>query len=116
MLIIWLSYWFDIAEIKSLESHVDEFMIPTSEELIPIYFSPTKMEDAGSKFLTLAEISAKIVAFGNLKKNPDPRRLGAIMTRLGFTKERKGHEKRTGYYVFEHTQADIERMHQPDIF
>jgi hypothetical protein len=82
LLIIWLSYWFDIAEIKSLESHVDEFMIPTSEELIPIYFSPTKMEDAGSKFLTLAEISAKIVAFGNLKKNPDPRRLGAIMTRL----------------------------------
>ena len=111
------NYWFDIAEIKSLESHVDEFMIPTSEEeLIPIYFSPAKMEDAGSKFLTLAEISAKIVAFGNLKKNPDPRRLGAIMTRLGFTKERKGHLKRRGYYVREHIDSEIQQMHQPDVF
>lgn len=111
------NYWFDEADIKLLERHVDEFMVPTSEEeLIPIYYSPARLEDTGSKFLTLAEIAAKIVAYGNLKKSPDPRRLGAIMTRLGFVKERKGHDKRTGYYVFEHTSAEIEKMHQPDIF
>lgn len=111
------NYWFDLDDIQSLEQHVETFMIPTSEEeLIPIYFSPARLEDAGSKFLTLAEIAAKIVAFGNLKKSPDPRRLGAIMTKLGFTKERKGHDKRRGYYVREHIQSEIEQMHQPDVF
>ena len=111
------NYWFDEADIHDLEQHVDAFMVPTSEEeLIPIYFSPARLEEAGSKFLTLAEISAKIVAFGNLKKNPEPRRLGAIMTKLKFTKERSGHGGRRGYYVFEHTTAEIERMHNPEMF
>lgn len=111
------NYWFDLDDIQSLEQHVETFMIPTSEEeLIPIYFSPARLEDAGSKFLTLAEIAAKIVAYGNLKKSPDPRRLGAIMTKLGFTKERIGHGGRRGYYIIEHTTAEIERLHNPEIF
>ena len=111
------NYWFDLPDIQALEQHVETFMIPTSEEeLIPIYYSPARLEDPGSKFLTLAEISAKIVAFGNLKKNPDPRRLGAIMTKLGFEKERKGHNNRRGYYVHENIQSEIEQMHNPDIF
>ena len=80
------------------------------------HYSPAKLEDAGSTFLTLAEISAKIVSFGCLKKNPEPRRLGAIMTKLGFEKERSGHGGRRGYYVFEHTQSEIERMRHPEIF
>lgn len=111
------NYWFDVAEIDSLEQHVDAFMVPTSEEeLIPIYFSPAKLEDAGSTFLTLAEISAKIVAFGCLKKNPEPRRLGAIMTKLGFEKSRNGHNGTRGYYVREHTQSEIEQLRHPEIF
>ena len=110
-------YWFDVVETDSIKHHVEEFMIPTSEEeLIPIYYSPAKMEDAGSKFLTLAEISAKIVAYGNLKKNPDPRRLGAIMTKLGFVKDRNGHNRTRGYYVYEHSTAEIERLHNPEVF
>ncbi len=111
------NYWFDLADIQALEQHVEEFMVPTSEEeLIPVYYSPARMEDAGSVFLTLAEIAAKITAYGNLKKSPDPRRLGAIMTKLGFQKERKGHNNRRGYYVLEHSQAEIERMRHPEIF
>ena len=111
------NYWFEVDDIKSLEQHVDAFMVPTSEEeLIPIYYSPAKMEDAGSKFLTLAEISAKIVSFGCLKKSPDPRRLGAIMTKLGYEKSRSGHNSTRGYYVREHTQSEIEQAHNPDVF
>ena len=111
------NYWFELDDIRSLEQHVDAFMVPTNEEeLIPLYYSPAKMEDAGSKFLTLAEITAKIVAYGSLKKTPDRRRLGAIMTKLGFVKERKGHNSTRGYYVREHTQSEIEQLHQPDIF
>ena len=111
------NYWFDLDDINTLKEHVETFMItPNEEELIPIYFSPAKMEDANSTFLTLAEISAKIVAFGNLKKTPDPRRLGTIMTKLGFEKTRIGHNNHRGYYVREHTQSEIEQMRHPEIF
>ena len=77
---------------------------------------PLMVTDAGSKFLTLAEISAKIVSFGCLKKSPDPRRLGAIMTKLGYEKSRSGHNSTRGYYVREHTQSEIEQAHNPDVF
>lgn len=111
------NYWFDLNDVHSLSQHVETFMItPSEEELIPIYFSPARMEDAGSVFLTLAEISAKISSFGNLKKNPDPRRLGAIMTKIGFVKSRSGHNSTRGYYVREHTQSEIEQAHNPDVF
>ena len=111
------NYWFDLADIQSLETHVETFMVPQSEEeIIPTYFSPVKMEDVGSTFLTLAEISAKVVTYGNLKKNPDPRRLGAIMTKLGFEKTRNGHNSTRGYYVREHTQSELERLRHPEVF
>ena len=48
--------------------------------------------------------------------SPGNRRLGAIMTRLGFEKERRGHNKRCGYYVREHTEAEKERLRHPEIF
>ena len=111
------NYWFDLDDIQALEAHVDAFMIPTSEEeLVPLCYSPARLEDPGSKFLTLAEIAARICSFGNLKKNPDPRRLGAIMTKLGFEKSRNGHSGTRGYYVREHTQPEIERLHNPEVF
>jgi predicted P-loop ATPase len=111
------NYWFDLADIQQLEAHVETFMVPQSEEeLIPVYFSPAQAEDAGSVFLTLAEISAKIVAYGNLKKSPDNRRLGAIMTKLGFQRSRNGHNSTRGYYVREHTEAEKERLRHPEIF
>ena len=67
-------------------------------------------------FLTLAEISAKISMWGNLKKNPDPRRLGAIMTKLGFAKARNGHNGTRGYFVREHLQSEIDQLRHPEIF
>jgi predicted P-loop ATPase len=111
------NFWFDLDDIKALEGHIEEFMVTQNEEeLIPIYFSPAQADDAGVVFLTLSEIAAKIVAYGNLKKTPDNRRLGAIMTKLGFIKERVGHDNRCGYYVREHTQAEIDRIRHPESF
>ena len=111
------NYWFSLDDIKTLEGHVEEFMIPTNEEeLIPIYFSPAKEGDTGAVFLTMAEISAKITTYGNLKRSSDPRRLGAIMTKLGFERSRNGHNRTRGYFVIEHTQIEIERMRHPEVF
>lgn len=108
------NYWFDLRDIQALSAHVEEFMVPTNEEqLIQVYFSPIKRDQPGAMFITLAELSAKLIQYGNLRKEPDPRRLGAIMTKLGFEKATKGHNKTRGYIVFEHSSNDVEKMHDP---
>ncbi|MBR1449339.1 MAG: hypothetical protein IJ588_11425 [Prevotella sp.] len=111
------NYWFDLDEISTLQQHVDAFMVPTSEEeLIPVYFSPAQEGDAGATFLTGPEIWAKISVFGNLKRSIEPRQMGNIMKRLGYKSERRGHENRTGYWVREHLQSEIDKIRHPDIF
>ena len=40
----------------------------------------------------------------------------SIMTKLGFVKERSGHNRTRGYYVLEHTPAEIDRLHNPEVF
>ena len=111
------NYWFDIEDIQALEPHVGEFMVPTSEEdLIPIYFSPATKDDPGAVFYTLAEIASKISNYGSLKREINLCRLGAILTKLGFVRERRGHDKRRGYYVREHQPQEIEQSRSPDVF
>ena len=38
------------------------------------------------------------------------------MTKLGFAKERIGHERRTGYWIREHLQSEIDQMRHPEFF
>lgn len=107
-------YWFDLCDIQALSAHVEEFMVPTNEEqLIQVYFSPIKDDQPGAMFITVAELSAKLIQYGNLRKEPDPRRLGAIMSKLGFEKATKGHNKTRGYIVYEHTEREVDKMHDP---
>ena len=111
------NYWFELDEIDTLKAHVEDFMVPTSEEqLIPTYFSPAQEGEAGATFLTGPEIWAKISVFGNLKKAPDPRQMGNILKRLGYKPERRGHKHRTGYWVREHLQSEIDQIRHPDVF
>ena len=105
------NYWFDLNEIQNLKTQVEEFMVLTSEEqLIQVYFEPASKDRPGAEFLTLAEIAAKLTVNGSLHKDIDQRRLGAIMTKLGYEKARNGHNRTRGYIVFEHTTAEIEKM------
>lgn len=108
-------YWFSLDDIRSMGEHVEQFMVPTSEEeLIRVYFSPAKADQPGAMFLTLAEIAAKLTLHGNLRREPDPRHLGAIMSKLGYTKATKGHNKTRGYILIEHTEREVDKIHDPN--
>ena len=105
-------YWFDLEDIRMMAEHVDEFMIETNEEqLVPMHFDPAAPGTPGAEFLTLAEISAKLIQWGNIRNPMDLRRLGLVMTKLGYTSIRKGHNGTRGYVLREKSQMDIERMH-----
>ena len=109
------NYWFDLEEIKSMETHVEEFMVPMSEEeLILVYFSPTTADQPGAEFLTLAEIQAKLITVGNLRKPIDTRKLGSILKKHGFLPARgKDHNRTRGYILREHTQMELDRLRDP---
>lgn len=109
------NYWFDLNDINSLKTHVEEFMVPMcEEELVMVYFSPTTAEEPAAEFLTLSEIAAKITVAGSLRKPIDTRKLGAILKKNGFVPYRAKDRNRTrGYIVREHTQMELDRLHDP---
>ena len=111
------NYWFDLKDIQLLETHVDEFMVPqNAADIISVYFTPGSKDESNAVFLTLGEISTKVVAFGNLKKHPDPRVLGAILTKQGYECVRVGHDRTRGYYMHENTLSEIEKKRHPEVF
>lgn len=108
------NYWFDLADIEQLKSHVEQFMAPaTEEQLIKVYFSPAQEDEPEARFLTVAEISAKLILYGVLRKDIDNRRLGAIMTKLNYVPSRSGRNGTRGYIVREHTPGEIEQLRNP---
>lgn len=103
------SYWFDQDKIKDMSDHVNEFMVESMEEqLIPVYFAPAKPGDANAKFLTLAEISSRLISNGNIRKPLDMRSLGTHMKKQGFVSSRDNSRSHRGYIVLEKTTAEIE--------
>lgn len=109
------NYWFDLNDISQMNQHVEDFMVPTSEEqLIPIYYTPAKSDEPGAMFITPAEIASTLTIRGGIRHEIDLRRLGAILTKLGFPKARKGHKSIRGYIAREHTPMEIDKMHEPD--
>ena len=54
-------YWFDQDRIQTLSGHVETFMTESNEEeLLPIYFAPAQAGETGAKFMTTAELSARL--------------------------------------------------------
>lgn len=108
------NYWFDQNEIDTLKEHVEQFMVPASEEdLLLTYFSPVNEGDDGAVFLAVAEINAKLASYGSLRKQIDPRRLGALLKKNHFKPGRRGRNGMRGYYVHEHTQSELYELRNP---
>ena len=77
------SYWFDLDEIEVLEQHNQQFRDESNEEqLLPILFD-IPAEGKG-EFLTTAQISERLVNFGNIKKPMVLSRLGMVLGQQGY--------------------------------
>lgn len=96
------NYWFNITDIRSLNAHVDTFMVETNEEqLLPVYFAPCAPGTNGALFLTVAEISAKLTLYGNIRRPLDIRQLAALLRKLGYQPMREKSHGRRGFLVIE---------------
>ncbi|MBR5327185.1 MAG: hypothetical protein IKV31_01465, partial [Paludibacteraceae bacterium] len=77
------SYWFDLDEIEVLEQHNQHFRDESNEEqLLPILFD-VPAEGRG-EFMTTAQISERLVTYGNIKKPMTLSRLGVLMSSMGY--------------------------------
>lgn len=95
-------YWFSLQDIRQLEGHVESFAVETSEQqLLPVYFRPCPAGTPGALFLTVAEISAKLTMYGNLRRPMDVRQLGTLLRKMGYEPKRSGPKGQRGYIVQE---------------
>ena len=77
------NYWFDLDDIATLEEHNETFRAQESEEqLLPILFD-VPAEGRG-EFMTTAQISERLVTYGNIKKPMPLNRLGVLLGTAGY--------------------------------
>ena len=102
------SYWFDLDEIEVLEQHNQQFRDESNEEqLLPILFD-IPAEGKG-EFLTTAQISERLVSFGNIKKPMALSRLGMVLGQQGYeaVRPRIGGVKTRGWLVYQRDSNEI---------
>jgi hypothetical protein len=102
------SYWFDLDEIEVLEQHNQQFRDESNEEqLLPILFD-IPAEGKG-EFLTTAQISERLVNFGNIKKPMALSRLGMVLGQQGYRAvTRKINDTRArGWIVYQRDTDEI---------
>ena len=82
------NYWFDLEEIDTLEEHNEAFRAQDSEEqLLPILFD-IPAEGKG-EFMTTAQISERLVSYGNIKKPMSVSQLGMLLGKAGYKAVRR---------------------------
>ena len=102
------SYWFDLDEIEVLEQHNQHFRDETNEEqLLDVYFAVPAEGASNTKFLSTAEISERLIYYGNIKKPMTLSRLGVLLSQKGFLSIRKGSPQRRGWVVYERDNEEI---------
>ena len=96
------SYWFDLDEIEVLEKHNQHFRDESNEEqLLPILFD-VPAEGRG-EFMTTAQISERLVTYGNIKKPMALSRLGMVLGAAGYqsTRPKIGGRLIRGWLVYQ---------------
>ena len=100
------SYWFDLDEIEVLEQHNQHFRDESNEEqLLPILFD-VPAEGKG-EFMTTAQISERLVTYGNIKKPMALSRLGMVLGAHGFAKKMIGAKRLRGWLVYQRDTEEI---------
>ena len=102
------SYWFDLDEIEVLEQHNQHFRDETNEEqLLPILFD-VPAEGKG-EFMTTAQISERLVTYGNIKKPMALSRLGMVLGAAGYqsTRPKIGGQLIRGWLVYQRDTDEI---------
>ena len=105
------SYWFDLDEIEVLEEHNQHFRDERNEEqLLPILFD-IPAEGKG-EFLTTAQISERLVTYGNIKKPMALSRLGVLMSSMGYRSVQRqiGCHRGRGWIVYQRDTEEIAHM------
>ena len=102
------SYWFDLDEIEVLELHNQHFRDESNEEqLLDVYFAVPTTDATNAKFLTTAEISERLIYYGNIKRPLSLSRLGVLLSQKGFLSIRKGSPQRRGWIVYERDNEEV---------
>ena len=105
------SYWFELDEIAIIEQHNEDFRAQDSEEqLLPILFD-IPAEGKG-EFMTTAQISERLVTYGNIKKPMVLSRLGMLLGQTGYkaVRPRVGGAKTRGWVVYQRDTEEINAM------
>ena len=102
------SYWFDLDEIEVLEQHNQHFRDTSNEEqLLDVYFAVPPTDATNAKFLTTAEISERLIYYGNIKKPMSLSRLGVLLSQKGFLSVRRGNPSRRGWIIYERESQEV---------
>ena len=102
------SYWFDLEEIEVLEQHNQHFRDESNEEqLLDVYFAVPPTDATNAKFLTTAEISERLIYYGNIKKPMALSRLGVLLSQKGFLSVRRGNPSRRGWIIYERESQEV---------
>ena len=102
------SYWFDLDEIEVLEQHNQHFRDESNEEqLLDVYFAVPAEDATNGKFLTTAEISERLIYYGNIKKPMTLSRLGVLLSQKGFLSVRRGNPSRRGWIIYERESQEV---------
>ena len=102
------SYWFELDEIEVLEEHNQHFRDESNEEqLLPILFD-VPAEGRG-EFMTTAQISERLVTYGNIKKPMALGRLGVLMGSMGYRSVTRGNRQARlrGWIVYQRDTEEI---------
>ena len=102
------SYWFELDEIEVLEQHNQHFRDESNEEqLLDVYFATPPIDASNAKFLTTAEISERLIYYGNIKKPMTLSRLGVLLSQKGFLSVRRGNPSRRGWIIYERESQEV---------